>query len=116
MSKELTYWTSVFKRIFLFVLAIVITLATFKLAVFYMPFLIAFVISCLMEPAIRKLMKKLKISRRMSSIIVFILAFGIIIGFLSWGIGTLISESTNLLSSLNDYYTKAYTRNARFNS
>ena len=62
-----------------------------------------------MEPLIRKLMKKFKLSRRMSSIIVFIITFGVIVGLLSWGIVTLVSESTNLLSSLNDYYNKVYT-------
>lgn len=108
MSKEFTYWTSVCKRIFLVILAIVTTIACFKLAVFYMPFVIAFVISLIIEPAIRKLMKNFKITRRLSSIIVFIITFGIIIGLLTWGITTIVSESSNLLSDFNNYYTKAY--------
>ena len=108
MSKEFTYWTSVFNRIFLAFLAIAITIASFKVAVFYMPFLIAFIISLIIEPIIKKLMKKFKFTRRISAIIVFTITFGIIIGLLVWGITTLVSESTNLLSTFNDYYTKIY--------
>ena len=110
MSKEFKYWTSVGKRIFLLILALILTYASFKIAIFYMPFLIAFIISLIIEPIIKKMMKKFKISRRLSSIIVFIITFGIIIGLLSWGIATLISESTNLLSGFNDYYLKAYNQ------
>ena len=108
MSKEFTYWTSVCKRIFLAILAIGITIVSFKIAIFYLPFLIAFIISLIIEPLIKKLMKKFGFTRRLSSIIVFILTFGIIIGLLTWGIATLVSESTNLLSTFNDYYSKTY--------
>ena len=108
MPKENQYWTSVIKRIFLVFLAIILTIVTFKLAIFYMPFLIAFIISLIIEPLIKKLMKKLKITRRLSSIIVFIITFGIIIGLLGWGIATIISESSNLLSDFNNYYDNIY--------
>ena len=43
MPKENQYWTSVIKRIFLVFLAIILTIVAFKLAIFYMPFLIAFI-------------------------------------------------------------------------
>lgn len=108
MSKEFSYWTSVGKRIFLLALAILATIVCFKLAIFYMPFVVAFIISIIIEPLIRKLMKKFKFTRRLSSIIVFILTFGIIVGLLVWGIATIVSESSNLLSNFNNYYNKAY--------
>ena len=108
MPKENQYWTSVIKRIFLVFLAIILTIVAFKLAIFYMPFLIAFIISLIIEPLIKKLMKKLKITRRLSSIIVFIITFGTIIGLLGWGIATIISESSNLLSDFNNYYDNIY--------
>lgn len=104
MSETFKYWTSVLKRILGVVLAIFGVWASFKLVVFYLPFLIAFVISLVMEPWIRWIMKKLKLSRRVSAIIVFIITFGAIIALLSFGIGSLISESTNLLDKFNDYY------------
>ncbi len=108
MPKETKYWTSVIKRIFLVFLAIILTIVAFKLAIFYMPFLIAFIISLIIEPLIKKLMKNFKITRRLSSIIVFVITFGIIIGLLGWGIATIVSESSNLLSDFNNYYDNIY--------
>lgn len=110
MSKELKYWTSILKRIFLVILAIFLTVVTFKIAIFYMPFVIAFIISIIIEPLIRKLMKKFKITRRTSSIIVFIITFSIIIGLLGWGIATIVSESSNLLNDFNNYYYNIYSK------
>ncbi len=79
MAENIKYWSSVFKRILYVVLAIIGIYLGYKLAVFYMPFLIAFLISTLMEPAIRFLMKKLNLTRRFSSIIIFIITFGLIV-------------------------------------
>ena len=75
-----------------------------------MPFLIAFVISLIIEPAIRFFMNKTKLNRKISSIIIFIIVFAIIIGAVTWAIVSLISESTNLLQMLNLYINKAYTQ------
>lgn len=108
MPKETKYWTSVLKRIFLVFIATILTFIAFKLAIFYMPFLIAFIISLIIEPLIRKLMKKFKLTRRLSAIIVFVITFGIIIGLLGWGIATIVSESSNLLSDFNNYYDNIY--------
>lgn len=104
MSETFKYWTSVSKRILGAILAIFCVWASFKLVIFYLPFLIAFIISLIMEPWIRWIMKKLKLSRRVSAIIVFIITFGAIITLFSFGIGSLISESTNLLDKFNNYY------------
>lgn len=104
MSETFKYWTSVSKRILGAIVAIFSVWASFKLAIFYLPFLIAFIISLIMEPWIKWIMKKFKLSRRVSAIIIFIITFGVIIALFSFGIGSLISESTNLLDSFNDYY------------
>lgn len=110
MSEGVRYWTSVAKKIFFVFLAALCVGLAFKLAVFYMPFLIAFIISLIMEPFIKWIMKKFKVSRKISSILVFIITFGVIIAILSFGIGTLISESTNLLDRFNDYYENISNR------
>ena len=108
MIIDMSYWTRVLKR-FLYVVLILIGLfLAFKLAVFYMPFLIAFIISLMIEPAIRFIMKKLKYTRKTSSIIIFIIVSAIIIGAVVWGIVALISEASNLLQDLNGYVEKAY--------
>ncbi len=107
MSKELTYWTSILKKVIIVLFLIISAWVSIKLAFFYMPFLIAFLISLLIEPLIKKLMKKFKLTRRTSSIIVFTITFGIIIGILIWLIVTVISEASSLLSNFNYYYEQA---------
>lgn len=70
--------------------------------------LIAFIISLIIEPAIRFIMKKLKLSRKKSSIIIFLIVSLIILGSIIWGSISLISETSNLLQGLNGYIEKAY--------
>ena len=110
MNSDLNYIYKVIRKIINIILIIIGIYIGVKLAVFYIPFLIAFVISLIIEPAIRYLMKKTNLTRRMSSIIIFLIVFSIIIGGVSWGIASLISESTNLLQTLNLYIDKAYTQ------
>ena len=64
------------------------------------------VISLLIEPLIRKVMKYTNFTRKVSAIITMVITFGIIIGLLIWGISSIITESSNLLGSLNDYVQK----------
>lgn len=108
MIIDMSYWTRVLRR-FLYVILILVGLfLAFKLSIFYMPFLIAFIISLIIEPAIRFLMRKLKLTRKKSSIIIFVIVSAIIIGTLIWGVVALISETSNLLQGLNGYVEKAY--------
>ncbi len=108
MIIDMSYWTKVFNKIIYVIFILIGLFLAFKLSVFYMPFLIAFTIYLLMEPAIKWLMKKTKFTRKVSSIILFILVFSIILGGLTWGIATLFSEASNLLEDLNQYIEKAY--------
>ena len=85
MADNMKYWSNVFKRIFYVVLAVMGLYVGYKSAIFYMPFLIAFLISTIMEPAIRFLMKKFNFTRKISSIIIFVLTFGIIIARFDMG-------------------------------
>lgn len=75
-----------------------------------MPFLVAFIISLIIEPVIKIIMKKTKLSRRTSSIIIFLIVSIIILGLLVWGIITIFSESSSLLQGLNDYFDKVYVQ------
>lgn len=110
MSGDLSYIYKVLRKILNIFLIIAGIYISTKLAVFYMPFLIAFIISLIIEPAIRYLMKRMNFTRRMSSIIIFLLVFSIIIGSITWGTISLVSESTNLLQTLNLYIDRAYTQ------
>lgn len=102
------YWTSVLKNISIFLLTLVFIFILFKLSIFYIPFLIGFIISLLIEPLIKKISNKIGITRKTGAVIVLIFLFTILIGIISWGIATLVTESSELLASLNTYIDKIY--------
>lgn len=106
----MNYWTKVLKRIALFLILIISMFLAFKLAVFYMPFLIAFTISLLVEPLIKFVAKHSKFTRKTSAIFVLIVVSVLITGLLTWGIISIISESANLLQGLNGSIEKLYRK------
>ncbi len=108
MIIDMNYWGRVLKNIIILAISIIAVYFGFKLAVFYMPFLIAFIISLLLEPCIRFLMKKMKLKRKTSSIVVFIISILLIASLLVWAGITIISEASSLLGNLNIYFEKAY--------
>ena len=95
MVIDMNYWNKVIKNILILAVSIFAVYLAFKLAAFYIPFLVAFVLSLMLEPIIRFIMRKTKFTRRTSSIIVFIIAIIIMCGILVWGITTLISEASS---------------------
>ena len=107
MVIDMNYWTKVIRKLIVLAISLFGVYLSFKLAIFYMPFLIAFIISLLLEPAIRFLMQKFKIKRKISSIIIMVLVIGIILGLLIWAIATIISEGSSLLENLGTYVTNA---------
>ena len=108
MIFDVSYWTRVLKRILYVVFILLGLYIGLKLSVFYMPFLVAFIISLMVEPAIKFIMRKTNLTRRTSSIIIFVIVSLIILGTLTWLIITLFSESSSLLQGLNNYFDKAY--------
>lgn len=110
MVFDVSYWTRVGRRV-LYVIFILLGLYIgLKLSIFYMPFLVAFIISLMIEPAIRFIMKKTKATRRTSSIIIFSIVLIILVGTISWLFITIFSESSSLLQGLNDYIEKVYVQ------
>ena len=107
MVIDMNYWTKVVKKLLILVLSLVALYLSFKLAVFYMPFLVAFIISLLLEPLIRFFMRNCKFKRRTSAIIVLVIVLGIILGLLIWSISTLVLEGSNLLDNLGTYFSNA---------
>lgn len=93
----------IIKQLGTLIVSIVLILLGFKLAIFYMPFLISFIFYLLIEPVIKKLMVKFSFKRKTSSLIILVIAISLAVLFLVWGIVTIITESSNLLSHLNEY-------------
>ena len=96
----------IFKKIIITILILIAFIFVCKLSVFYIPFLIAYIISLLIEPAIKFIKRKTNFTRKTSSIIVLITIFSVLVGLLVWGLISLVSETTNLLSGLNIYLEK----------
>lgn len=114
MIFDVSYWTRVLKRIISVIFILIGLFVALKLSIFYMPFLVAFIISLIIEPSIKFIMRKTNLSRRTSSIIIFIIVLVILLGSLSWLIITLFSESSSLLRGLNNYFDKAYIQFQNF--
>ena len=98
------------KKVFLFLIWGIVILLSFKLAVFYTPFLIGFIISLIIEPLIRAIVNKTHLTRKTSAIIVLMVVFGLLLTIVTLGIISIITESSNLLQSLNTYIEKIYSQ------
>jgi len=102
MITDMNYYKKVLKRLSAFIFTLVALYIVFKLSIFYVPFLIAFIISLIIEPLIRKVMKITNLTRKASAIITLIIVFSLIIFLLIWGATRIITEASNILNNLND--------------
>ena len=107
---DMGYFTKVFRKILILAISLIAIYLSFKLALFYLPFLIGFIISLLIEPLIKFINKKTKFTRKTSTIIVMLCIFSILIAVIVFGTISLITESSNLLQSLNIYLEKIYNQ------
>lgn len=99
-------YMSILKKGILIVLIIIASIIAVKLSVFYIPFIVAYVISLLVDPMIKWVNRKTNLTRKVSSMIILATIFLIIISIIVFGVISLISEATNLLSGLNTYLDK----------
>ena len=122
MVIDMGYFTKVIRKLLILAITLFAIYLSFKLALFYIPFLIGFLISLLIEPFIKFVNKKTKLTRKASAVIVMLGIFSILISLIVFGAITLITESSNLLQSLNIYIEKMYNQiqnyisNIRFDS
>ena len=84
MVFDVGYFSKVVKRIGILIASIIVLVLLFKLSVFYMPFLVAFIIALTLEHPIKFFMKKFGFRRRTSSIIIFLIAISVITCLLVW--------------------------------
>lgn len=112
----------IFQKLGVFLGTILLLYFLIKFATYFMPFLIAGIIAVLIEPVIKFCMNKLKLSRRVSSVIIVALtiillilaivygSLGIIkeIGKLSSNIGPAITGITNLIDTISVKVSEMY--------
>lgn len=95
-----------FKKLYFLVyiaLILLVVFIAFKLGIFLFPFTIALFLSILTRPFTRFLEKKLKLSKKLSTIISIVTFLIIFFGAIGWGSLKLISEIYKLSQNLNNY-------------
>ena len=96
-----------FKKLYFLVyiaLILLVVFIAFKLGIFLFPFTIALFLSILTRPFTRFLEKKLKLSKKLSTIISIVTFLIIFFGAIGWGSLKLISEIYKLSQNLNNLY------------
>lgn len=108
MEKDTAYYTKIIAKVIILALVLVGIFLTYKLAMFYIPFIIAMIIAACVEPVIKFFMKYSKMKRKLASIISLILVVLVIGGVLTLGISKIVTEASSLLSNLNVYFDDIY--------
>lgn len=75
-----------------------------KLLRFFMPFVIAFIVSSIANPIVRFLDKKVKIARKYGSVVMIVLVLGAVLGLLYLLIAFLIKQTMNLYEDRFEIY------------
>ena len=95
------YYKKIGWKALMIIIALLAVFVTYKLAIFYIPFVIAYIISRLLEPLISFLNQKIKINRKLSSIIAILLLLGTIGSLITVLIISLINEITHIISNFD---------------
>ena len=90
----------IIQRVGVFLGTILVLLLLAKFAVYFMPFLIAGIIAVIIEPVIKFCMNKLKMSRRVSSIIIVSITIVLLCLALFYGGSAIIKEVLKLSSNI----------------
>lgn len=108
MEKDTAYYTKIIAKVIILALILGGIFLSYKLAIFYIPFIIAMIVAACVEPVIKFFMKYAKMKRKLASIISLILVVTIIGGVLALGISKIITEASSLLSNVNVYFDNVY--------
>lgn len=108
MDEKTKYYLKMFSKFAIIAFILLCTFGLYKLAVFYMPFVIALIIASIAEPLIKFFMKRCKMKRKLASVISLLIIVGIIAIILTMLISSIVSESVKLVENLNVYATEAY--------
>ncbi|MEG2310510.1 MAG: sporulation integral membrane protein YtvI [Clostridia bacterium] len=108
-EKELkSHYMRLGARLLFIIIGVIGAIVLYKLAIFYIPFLIAFIIATIAEPIIKFFMKRCKFKRIFASIITLVLITAIIAGLLTLLISNLVTELTSLLANLGPHVDNVY--------
>lgn len=104
MQDARPYWKIAVSLLFSLTATILFVYVGWKLALYFMPFVIGWVISVIGSPIAKWLEKRLKIRKKLGSALIIILVLAAIVGALYLGIGKLIEEIGNFIKSFPEMY------------
>lgn len=102
------YYSKILFKTVVLIFTLVLLFLAYKLAIFYVPFIIAFLIATMIEPLIKFFMNKCKLKRKPAAAISLILVVVIIGSLLAVLISAIISEAKVLLMNLNSSMDDVY--------
>lgn len=108
MDEKSKYYLKILSKFAIFAVILLAVYFVFQTAVFYMPFVIAFMIASIAEPLIKLFMKKTKMKRNLASILSLMIIVAIIVVILTILVSSLITESIKLVENLNGDITNVY--------
>lgn len=114
MDEKTKYYIKIFSKFAILAFILLCLFGLYKLALFYMPFVIALIVASIAEPLIKFFMKKFKMKRKIASILSLLIIISIIVVIISILISNIITESTKLVENLNMYATDAYNIGMKF--
>jgi sporulation integral membrane protein YtvI len=82
---------------------------SFRLALFFLPFVIAFILSSFAEPLIRLLTRKFHLKRKLAAPIILLFFLLIVVFILVLIVLKLISEAKSFIAAIPGFFTSVYT-------
>ncbi len=108
MDKTSKYYLNIMLKFVIFAFIAFLIFIGYKLIIFYMPFLIAFIVASIAEPLIKFFMNKCKFKRKLASVISLLLILTILITFIFLIINSFIAEAAKLTTNMNTHITNLY--------
>lgn len=104
MENTRPYWKVIVSLIFSLLATAFVVVAGVGLIKFLMPFVIGWVISCIANPVVCWLDKKVKIEKKFGSAIMIVVVLGAVIGVLYLLVSMIVKELGGLISNLPEMY------------
>lgn len=108
MDEKMKYYIKIFSKFLLCGFILLGIWAGYQVAIFFMPFVIAFFISLIAEPLIKFFMNKLKWKRKLASVVSLLVIVSALIILITILVTSLVTESSKLIGNLNTYISDAY--------
>lgn len=102
------YYKKIGMKLLVLLFILVACFLLYKLAIFYMPFIIAIIVSICIEPMVNFFMKRLKFNRKLACSISLLLVISILGGLIALATTKLIVECTSLITDSNDHFKQIY--------